>query len=260
MNEYIGKTLPYRTAVEDLIRLVEASARGRSLDQIQALFPSGTYQGTLLAAEDLGFLDQETKAITELGSSFLLRESDRSDLLFTALMNYEPYQLLFEAIFSRSNVNETPVSWVANWWGTNNFGNSQNNREDGAISLAKYIEFSKLGKFVIGRRGRPTRIEWNGTAMARVKEALNQAIGEYSKDGREPKEAEVINQSASKNIPEKSSEYNSFSLNLGEGKNIELRLPPKLTSSEKNRLIKLIELMIDVENDENKSQENDSEE
>ena len=46
------------------------------------------------------------------------------------------------------------------WWATQGYGSSRSNRQEGAALLGRLVEYAALGRYVPGRRGYPTRIEW----------------------------------------------------------------------------------------------------
>lgn len=262
-----GVVLPYRTTGEELTRLLEARARGRDLAQIQALdFSTGAFQGTLVAATALGFLDPDTRELTELGREYVLTSTgERPGIVRRAMDGFEPYGLLLEAIFDRGSPNETPLDWVVNWWGTHGYGNSETNRDEGSSSFARLVEFIRLGSFVPGRRGHPTRIRWaerapgqpKRTPRARATDVLppqSAATELPPATPGTPTEAEgspppapprVVPsrppQAASAGEAEPNS---SLVLSLGPGRTVQVTVPPRITTAEKKRLLALIELII----------------
>lgn len=264
-----GVVLPYRTTGEELTRFLEARARGRDLSQIQALdFSTGAFQGTLVAATALGFLDPDSRELTQFGREYVLANPrERAGLVRGAMERFEPYGLLLEAIFDRGTPNETPLDWVVNWWGTQGYGNSETNRDEGSSAFARMVEFTGMGSFVPGRRGHPTRIRWaegaprdtRRTARGAPSEVLPQQPKDKASPAapvlehpREP-EALPVSQPARPTTPPRppaaagareAEPNSSLVLSLGPGRTVQLTVPPRITTAEKKRLLALIELII----------------
>jgi hypothetical protein len=264
-----GVVLPYRTTGEELTRFLEARARGRDLAQIQALdFSTGAFQGTLVAATALGFLDSDTRELTQQGRDYVLSSTrERPGLVRGAMERFEPYGLLLEAIFDRGTPNETPLDWVVNWWGTQGYGNSETNRDEGSSAFARMVEFTGMGSFVPGRRGHPTRIRWTvggpptqkGRTGGVRTELLSQQAMELDPAAavvpEKPREVEPApaSEPALRSVqprtpaPASTGEAepnSSLVLSLGPGRTVQLTVPPRITTAEKKRLLALIELII----------------
>lgn len=271
MDDKKGVVLPYRTTGEELTRFVEARARGRDLAQIQSLnFAAGNFQGSLVAAHELGFLDADTKDLTPLGREYALAAPERRRaLLAEAVLAFEPYERLLEAVFDRGNRNETTLEWVQTWWSTQGYGNSQTNREEGSSAFARLLEFIGLGSYVQGRRGHPTRIQWHEDTPARVRRTSHAApapsvapaaaVAPMPASSREPgPPARPVAAPPSASAPadgpaeiETGPDHlpvanSTLVLNLGPNRTAELSLPPRVTYAEKERLISILELMIDL--------------
>lgn len=271
MSNEQAAVLPYRTTGDDLVRLVEACARGRDWAQIQALnFSAPGFQGTLVAATALGMLDPDSKELSESGREFALADAEqRKHQLLRGMKAYNPYGLLLEAVFGRPDPAETPLDWILTWWATHDFGNSQTNRDEGSAAFAKFVEYVGLGAYVPGRRGHPTRIRWHETAEAAVRgraaarqphhrelslprgaapppapavERVVQAV---------PVAAPVREGSAAPRPPagppkavSQVEGRSSMVLTLGPGRTVDLSVPAQVTAAEKQRLISLINLFI----------------
>lgn len=283
MDDDKGVVLPYRTTGEEVTRFLEARARGRDLGQIQALdFSTGAFQGTLVAATALGFLDADVRDLTQLGRDYVLGSAaERTALMRAAVQRFEPYGLLLEAVFDRGAAQETPLDWVVTWWSTHGYGNSETNRAEGASSFARFVEFTGLGSFIPGRRGHPTRIRWAGAAPGEVKGGTHQPPVTVRKPlppddspsrsatspwraPDTPAPAPVAEAPVSAEIsararppaqrtwtePREPEPNTSLVLSLGPGRTVQLTVPPRITAAEKQRLLRLMELMITTTPDE----------
>lgn len=250
-------TLPYRTGGEDLERLVDARGRGRTMDQIQTLnFSSGAFAGSVLAAQALGMLD-DADQLTARGKRFALASpggDERPEVIREGIRAYEPYALLIEAVDARGD-EETPVEWCEMWWASHGFGSSQTNRNEGSYTFGKLAAAAGLGDFIAGRRGHSTRVKWSSG----LKDYLSFRPGSRPQSTAEsPEEGDELDDSSpadeitdlDPDPAEKAGPgVNQVSLRLGEGRVATLRVPGRLTSSQKDRLLKLVDLMVEVEDE-----------
>lgn len=258
MEDSKGAVLPYRTTGEELSRLVEARARGRDLGQIQSLnFAAGAFQGTLLAASELGLVHGEERELTPVGREFALASpEEKRTLLLPALLGYPPYELLLEAVFDRGDPQETTLEWVQTWWSTQGYGNSQTNREEGSSALAKLLDFTGLGSYVQGRRGHPTRVRWREGIRTTVREILGSEAPSGIPAAPESAAPDELAAEAGDLDPPPISTADPLSrrparganselvLNLGSGRTVQLSIPPDLDAAEKQKVIAMMELMI----------------
>ena len=264
--------LPYRTDGNDLIRLIEARGRGRAIKQIQSLnFTNTGFQGTVAAAYALKLMLPDSDELTETGRELALsRNTERKrEILLESMLQYEPYELLLEAVFAHNHtVDETTTEWIETWWSTHNHGNSQKNRNEGATAFCKLLESAGLGNFFIGRRGRPTRIEWQDNVaenIANLRNTFNEDenlpinANEYkhsepivdSPDGTNSLPTDKPSIPPTKmERPTTISGNSELTLPLGTGRIAVLSLPPQLTASEKQRLITMVDLMISEVDDD----------
>lgn len=273
MTDKRDVVLPRRTSGNELTRLMEARGRGRELNQIRTLdFGPHDFDGTLTAAYEFGLLNKSGSTLTYLGREFVLAKEDhRLEILLSAMLRFEAYELLLEAIFTRGVQKETELSWIQTWWGTHGFGNSQTNREEGAISLARFCTFVRVGEYIIGRKGKNTRIEWSPDVLSRLEAARHRPLPGVMITS-ENQEAPDVNDSDNNTQPQEdlqstanlvpspthpqaqtvgseSPENSTLRLNLGSGKVVTISLPPKVTEAEKQRLISLMEFMVVVSED-----------
>lgn len=251
------ETLPYRTTGEDLERFISAYARGRDMNQIHSLFTSTpNFRGTTSAAENLDLYDPEAEQLTSLGERLALGDSEeKKKVLFSSVIEYEPYELLLEAIFAGGVTEEdemkyTPTEWIESWWGANEYGSSHTNRSEGSTAFAKIISYLEVGEYKQGRHSYPSRIEWAPDAEQQVEDARK------SLEGHQPqadKEELISNEEDSKNRGrdpksrgkfDSPPENNALTLHLGDDRLAKLSLPPSLTRNEKERLVSMVKLMI----------------
>jgi hypothetical protein len=256
--------LPNRTTGEDLKLLIESAGRGRTFDQIESLFQgSRTFQSTVQAAQQLGLVeksDRDEIALTDIGKQFARGDNRaRSEILLASMLDFEPYDLLLDWILGRENPDQTDIEDVETWWGTGDFGSSQTNIKEGSTAFAKFVEFAGLGEYKQGRKGYSSRIEWSDDAKQQVEEArgsespkLQRREEDFQeKDEKEPSTSRGADQLFHQETPDakSSTENNVLTLNLANDRAVHLSLPPKLTTAEKQRLIKLVELMANVDDD-----------
>lgn len=252
------QTLPYRTTGDDIERLASALARGRDLEQVQSLFSSSNnFRGTVSAAEQLSLLNPDTEELTSSGKALALGDPEkRKEVLFSAVLDYGPYELLLEAIsgegiFGEDGDKFTPVEWIEKWWQTNGYGSSQTNRSEGSSSFAKIVEYLGIGEYKQGRRGHPSRIEWTSDAQLKIRKARNE--GEDPRPSPSESDAHKVDSQTSIEGGSGLSfrpDNNVLTLNLGNDRVAKLSLPPKLTRQEKKRLVDLVDLMIATEDQE----------
>lgn len=262
-NADVGPVLPYRTDREDLVRWVEARARGSSAAQLRERAASAkALEGTAVAAEAFGLWDRERDRLTSAGERLALAgEAERVALLERAVRAYEPYRRLLEAVAERADGGVTDVQWIETWWATRGYGSSQSNRAEGAAVLGRLVEQLGLGRYIPGRRGHPTRIEWVFSEPAGV--AAPRPDGDRS--AAEPPAAPVradepSGARAGAGTPEQpipphpgmpevtrvsaATEYNRVVVPLTGGAEARLVVPQRLHPEEKRRLLTLLDLLI----------------
>ncbi|HEX6926431.1 MAG TPA: hypothetical protein VF167_13500 [Longimicrobiaceae bacterium] len=157
-----ASVLPYRTDALALSEWLEARARGRSAEQLRSAADSPkAVEGTAAAAAALGFVEPLHGGLTALGEQFALGGAEeRRRLLRRAVLAYPPYREVIDALADRGQPVETEVRWIEAFWATRGHGGSESNRREGAAAFGRLVDFAGLGEYVQGRRGRPTRIRW----------------------------------------------------------------------------------------------------
>lgn len=255
-----GGVLPYRCDAEDLTRLLEALARGWSLQQVRSLnFSAKTFEGTILTAQLLGLVDAQEEELAALGRRYALASaSERQALLLAAMREFEPYGLLLEAIFGGDAQRATEADWIERWWATNGYGSSPSNRAEAATVFGRLAEFVGLGSYIQGRRGHPTRIEWNAAPPAepvlpprRSAEPEPSTFPITTPAESAPVATAAPAVAAGEAGPVRTSDgdhlqYSTVAIELTAGRHAQITVPSRLTRAEKERLLSLLDLLITV--------------
>lgn len=252
--------LPYRTDPEQLGRWVEARARGRSSAQLRELdLPAKSLEGTVASAVALGFLERDGRELTPAGRRFALAsEAERRGLLRSALRAYPPYARLIGAIAARPQRSVTDSQWIETWWATHGFGSSQSNRMEGAAVFGRMVDHVGWGRYIPGRRGHPTRIDWSSEAFAGLSTDADSAPADSPQPETRPAPAPPPEDSAPPPVPAPAGSpspapaaapsgtdpYNRIVVPLRSGEVARLEVPQRLSREEKRRLVELLDLLI----------------
>lgn len=235
--------LPYRTDAELLLRWLEARARD---PRARAVRGRGA-EGAAATAAALGLTDRETGALSAAGERLVLASAgERPGLLAAAMEGYEPYRALMAAARAHSPGGSTEVGWMESWWGTNGYGGSRSNREEATATLGRLVEYAGLGRYIPGRRGHPTRIEWSEPRPIRAPPPAAPPLAPS------PPVPAAVSSSAPRRAPAPASdavEYNHLTVPLSTGATARLQLPVRLPAAEKERLLSLLRLLIVEEGD-----------
>lgn len=265
MSPAADMVLPYRVEGQDLEKMLEHRARGRSMDQIRTLgFSNKGFEGTRRAAEALGFLDQEGE-VTELGKKFA-RARDagaRQRMVLQRMMQFEPYGLLLTSLLDDGTPAKTELDEVEIWWATHDFGNSESNRERGSTAFGRLVDYVGLGKYILGRGGHPSRIEWESDADRMAAEhdpALEPEPTEVDADAGEPDDYLLKKASTEKEGEDRpaltapAASQGEFAVqvpltSLSSGRAARVIVPQDLTREEKERLIEALEFLLMVDDE-----------
>jgi hypothetical protein len=220
--------LPYRTGPAELIRWVEERARGRAGAGRRAELGAKSVEGTAATATALSLVAPDG-VLTEAGRRLALAdERERRTLLRGAMLEFPPYRELLAEI-SRRGERETTSDWVERWWATRGMGNSGSNRREGAATLGRLADWVGLGRYIPGRRGHPTRIEW--------------AEPPTSGGGETPAPASAPAPRTRTEEAERSA-TNRLEIPLDKGGVARFEVPLRLSAAEKRRLLQLLDLLI----------------
>lgn len=252
------EVLPYRSDPDQLARWVEARARGRASAQLRELdLAPKTMEGTLATAGALGFWDRDSQELTPTGQRFALAsDAERRSLLRSSIRDFAPFGYLLRAIATRPQRSVTDSTWIETWWATHGFGSSQSNRVEATAVFGRFVEYVGWGRYVPGRRGHPTRIEWTEEAFA--DSAGPGGTSDHTAPAPPARAAErsapaATVSAASEPIPEEapstplSGGYNRIVIPLRSGETARLEVPMRLSREEKRRLVELLDLLITVE-------------
>lgn len=250
-----AEVLPYRTEAEQLARWVEARARGRASAQLRELdLAPKTLEGTLATAAALGFLDRESQELTPAGQRLALASpAERRTLLRAAMREYPPYARLLRAVAARPQRGTTDAQWIETWWATHGHGSSQSNRVEGVAAFGRLVEHVGWGRYIPGRRGHPTRVEWSAAAF----EGLDPPPpADADPPAPPPEEAPAVPPPAPREAPPPAAAspepapeagYNRIVVPLRSGEVARLEVPLRLSREEKRRLVELLDLLITTE-------------
>lgn len=265
MVDLEGGVLPYRVSPDELGRWINARARGRSPAQLRELgLSTKTLEGLQAAASALGWVDEERGDLTPEGERFALAtETERREALRAAVLRFPPYRRLLAAVGARPQRSSTDTQWIETWWATHGYGSSPSNRAEGAAALGRLVEWAGWGRFVPGRRGHPTRIEWSPAALREVERRVEPAEGREQAPesdlrsdpllpapqprrppevGERPSRASAVPQRAG--VAREETERNRVTVPLEGGQVARLEVPQRLSAGEKRRLLSLLDLLI----------------
>jgi hypothetical protein len=264
--------LPYRTDEEDLQRLLAGLARGRSLDQIRSQgFSPKSFDGVLTTAQALALIADKEGSLTEAGRSYtLIKPEYRSGFISAALRSFPPFALALSSAL-QDGPKPTPLDWLVTWWAAHGYGSSESNRSEAAPVFAKLVEAAGLGRYVQGRKGHPSRIEWlidalpppspepaaAGSSAPRQPSTLPTARAparatgsDPSAEGRGATAPTVAGSAAAAPVaavtasPDGEVGATTVSWLLAPGKEVLLRFPVTLTAAERERVLRLAELLL----------------
>lgn len=234
-----GPLLPYRSTPEELGEWLEERARGTSRGTKRS---PKTEEGLAATAVALGFCTSSDELTRRGGEYALAREERRAELLREAVLRFEPYARLLAAVRARGEA-ETETAWVETWWATHGYGGSASNRSEGAAALGRLLEAAKLGRYIPGRRGYPTRVRWEEPAELAEAGAVEppQPVAVAAAPAEPP--APVT---AGRQAPVHHGDH-QLEVDLGEGRSASIRVPRRLSGADKRRLLQLLDLLITEE-------------
>ncbi|WP_342416676.1 hypothetical protein NST83_04165 [Paenibacillus sp. FSL R10-2782] len=171
-SETIEETLPYGTSWENILKLLEAIKKKQGDEKsIRAVYSGAKIDGARKTMEILGLIDGFNFKALGKELAYETNEEKKREIFRKVILNYPPYELFLAKLTESEFQQETDIENVKNFWGRNDFGASPNNRDEAASVFGSFIELAGLGEFIIGRRGKATRIKWNAEAKKLIDEA-----------------------------------------------------------------------------------------
>jgi hypothetical protein len=266
-----GHILPYRADPAELRRFLVALARGRGAAELREReFSPKSYEGVATSAEVLGLSEGKEGPCTKLGQRFARAQGEEQRAVARdVIRNYPPYDgALCELA---DGAVETTLVDLERWWADHGFGSSDSNRSEAASIFARFVAAAGVGRYVQGRKGKVSRIVWTGVQpgpetpvarstrngdLPRAREPAGQlgnASGARLGKAADPPlrgEVQAIPREgldrAGAEVPRRTegSGQNRLEWDLGPGRRVLLELPAGLSPGEKERLLRLMELLL----------------
>jgi len=180
-QEVLDKTLPYKTDDQDVLRLIEAIKRKPDNEKaIREVYNKANFETSRKTLEILSILDERLSFSAE-GKELAIEKDDnqREKLFLKFFLRYPPYGHFLESISHNGDLSSTTdTESIKDYWWKHNYGSSTSNREDGIVTFGKLVQLAGLGKFITGRRGQPSRVEWNQNAKSLIDAACSSETNE----------------------------------------------------------------------------------
>lgn len=165
-------SLPYRFHAEDLLTATETlRVHGSDSRALEAALRSKSVY--VKAGMDLlGLLDPGTLQLSVLGRELAYGRQDGSHgrAFLRILLSFEPFRnALTHFVASRTEMSD--VDSIAAYWGRQGTGISDKNRSEGALVFCHLCNAAGLAKFVVGRSGERSRLQWDPQASSQIEEA-----------------------------------------------------------------------------------------
>lgn len=197
-NNEKKEALLYYATKENVNKLIQAVKLkpGKEKD-IKISFGSGKYLETKKALITLGIID-DSMNLTNVGREIAYDNSNAKSLWFETIMKYKPYESYLSSyiINHKAESEDIATTDIQNFWGRNDFGNSEQNRKDAAPTFAGFLELAGIAEFTIGRRGNTSRIVIDSTKLIENSKKLdssNSNIQEEVMQETNAEENETIN-------------------------------------------------------------------
>lgn len=168
-------TLPIKTTLEDvdvICKYFSSKATGATTKEAKAVIESKYLDGRKLSSlEGWGFIDQNGDRIklTSRGRDYHNGNADqRQAILLDIIRSCNPYSAVVEHASHRKEDSVNSKDIGAHW--DEHFKDEVSATESGLSAQAntffRVAEGAGLGAMILGRRGQPTRIDWNKSAIA----------------------------------------------------------------------------------------------
>lgn len=174
-EERIEETLPYGANSEDITKLIEAIKIKQGNDKgIQQVYGKPNLENSRkvlkaisISSDGLNFSNEGKKYAYETDNN------EKERILLELLLQYPAYEYFLLNI-SNEELSETSLEEIKNYWGKNDYGTSEYNRNDASSTFARLIELAGLGSFKLGRKGKPSRIEWRENTRSLIRDIHSQ--------------------------------------------------------------------------------------
>ncbi|MEM7757607.1 MAG: hypothetical protein AAF298_05690, partial [Cyanobacteria bacterium P01_A01_bin.40] len=191
-------TLPYGTNCKDILKLINViKLKENNAEAIEKLYskPNITQTINLLKILDIS---QDGLSFSEQGRNYAY-EADidkKQAILLQYLLKYPAYEYFilhilchdFQSSFDiEENYirRETTLLAIERYWTQFQYGSSETNIHDGAILFGQLVELAGLGKFIVGRRGEKSRIQWKKNARDLINKVYNLVQSSDNKLGKD---------------------------------------------------------------------------
>jgi len=166
--------LPIRTTIDDIQAVCGYLAKkptGATLKEAKAVLDSKVLDGRKLSAFKFWGLieDQERLKLTSKGREANKDHGARQHVVFSEIIrSIDPYRAIIERAAHRNEDSLTALEVAAHWHDHFKEQVSENDKilNDQAVCFFQMAAGAGLGHLVIGRRGSPTRFEFDQTATA----------------------------------------------------------------------------------------------
>lgn len=158
----IDETLPYGANSEDVLNLIDAIKIKPGNDKgIKQVYGKPNIENARKILKNIG-ISSDGLSLTKEGRKYAYETDQikKQEILLKMLLQYPAYEYFLLNI-SNEKLSETSLEEIQGYWGKNNYGTSEYNRNDASSTFAKLIELAGLGIFKLGRKGRQSRVEWN---------------------------------------------------------------------------------------------------
>jgi predicted nucleotide-binding protein len=172
--------LPMRTTFEDIKAVCGYLARkptGATYKEMGAVIDPKHLDGRkMIALRRWGFLEEigDKVRLLDRGRRVAKDNASRAAALQEAVRAIEPYRATVERAMHKSEMTILAVDIAAHWHGnfTEQVSSNDDNLNDQVMAFLQLAEGAELGRLVLGRRGQPTRFEFNESNVARFVEDL----------------------------------------------------------------------------------------
>lgn len=163
-------SLPLRTSVEDIQAVcgyLATKPAGATLQEARAVIDKSRLDERKIGALKFwGFVEDEglKLKITDLGRAFVRNSGpNRAKVLAEVVRNVEPYRAIIERAAHRGEASLAATDVAAHWHQHFREDVSSNNEvlNDQAICFFQIAAGAELGKYILGRKGAPTRFDFD---------------------------------------------------------------------------------------------------